>query len=73
MPPLVYRTPGAAQYLGLSPSTLEKMRIQGTGPRFTRLGTRAVGYLVQDLDEFASAGRRRSTSEELPLTDRARR
>ena len=53
MPPLVYRTPGAAQYLGLSPSTLEKMRLQGTGPRFTKLGSRAVGYFVEDLDAFA--------------------
>jgi predicted DNA-binding transcriptional regulator AlpA len=68
MPPLVYRTPGAAQYLGLSPSTLEKMRIQGTGPRFTRLGTRAVGYLVEDLDAFAESGRRRSTSDAGPTT-----
>jgi predicted DNA-binding transcriptional regulator AlpA len=63
MSPLIYRTPGAAQYLGLSPSTLEKMRLQGTGPRFTKLGARAVGYFVQDLDEFANAGRRTSTSD----------
>jgi predicted DNA-binding transcriptional regulator AlpA len=60
---LIYRTPGAAQYLGLSASTLEKMRLQGTGPRFTKLGTRAVGYREEDLDEFALIGRRRSTSD----------
>jgi predicted DNA-binding transcriptional regulator AlpA len=60
---LIYRTPDAAQYLGLSASTLEKMRLQGTGPRFTRLGTRAVGYLVEDLEAFAQIGRRRSTSD----------
>jgi predicted DNA-binding transcriptional regulator AlpA len=63
MPPLILRTTSAAQYLGLSASTLEKKRLQGTGPRFTKLGTRAVGYFVEDLDAYAESGRRCSTSD----------
>jgi predicted DNA-binding transcriptional regulator AlpA len=59
----VLRTPDAAKYLGLTGSTLEKMRLFGTGPRFVRIGTRAVGYAVDDLDAFIEAGRRRSTSD----------
>jgi hypothetical protein len=68
MPPLIYRTPSAAYYLGLRPTTLEKMRLQGTGPRFTKLGPRAVGYLVEDLDTYAKCGRRCSTSDADPAS-----
>ncbi len=46
----IYRTPEAAEYVGLSPSTLEKLRLTGGGPRFVRLGGRAIGYDVRDLD-----------------------
>jgi predicted DNA-binding transcriptional regulator AlpA len=62
----VLRTPDAAKYLGLTGSTLEKMRLFGTGPRFVRIGTRAVGYTVDDLDAFIEAGRRGSTSDPGP-------
>jgi predicted DNA-binding transcriptional regulator AlpA len=62
----VFRTPAAAQYLGLTASTLEKMRLTGSGPQFVRLGTRAVGYTVDDLDAFIEAGRRASTSDPGP-------
>ena len=63
MQPRVLRTPDAAQYLGLTASTLEKMRLSGNGPRFIRLGARAVGYTIGDLDSFIEAGRRFSTSD----------
>jgi predicted DNA-binding transcriptional regulator AlpA len=63
LPNMVLRTPAAAQYLGLTASTLEKMRLYGTGPYFIRLGVRAVGYSVSDLDEWIECRRRRSTSE----------
>ena len=59
-PRRVLRTEAAATYVGLSPSTLEKRRLTGGGPRFIRLGARAVGYEIQALDEWlrecASAG-----------------
>ena len=54
----VLRTPAAAEYVGLSPATLEKQRLVGKGPRFIRLGNRAVGYEVRDLDAWIEAQRR---------------
>jgi predicted DNA-binding transcriptional regulator AlpA len=60
----IYRTPAAAKYLDMSESTLEKGRLTGTGPRFVRLGPRAVGYTVEDLDAYIDAGRRTSTSDD---------
>jgi predicted DNA-binding transcriptional regulator AlpA len=63
MQPRVLRTPDAAAYLGLTASTLEKMRTTGIGPRFVRLGARAVGYDRADLDHFVEMGRRVSTSD----------
>jgi predicted DNA-binding transcriptional regulator AlpA len=68
MQPRILRTPDAARYLGLAESTLEKMRIFGNGPRWCRLGARAVGYTVADLDKFINAGQRRSTSQIEPCT-----
>ena len=57
----VLRTPEAADYTGLSPSTLEKYRLSGDGPKFIRLGGRAVGYDIRDLDAWLDE-QRRSTS-----------
>jgi predicted DNA-binding transcriptional regulator AlpA len=65
----VFRTPRAAQYIGLTASTLEKMRLSGNGPAFVRIGARAVGYTVEDLDAFIEAGRRISTSDRGPDPD----
>ncbi|WIH05522.1 helix-turn-helix domain-containing protein [Xanthomonas translucens pv. graminis] len=47
--------PEAASYLGLSNSTLEKMRHEGRGPRYVRLGGR-VFYRRADLDQYLEAG-----------------
>ena len=59
----VLRTPEAAEYLGLSPSTLEKRRLSDDGPRFVRLGGRAVGYDIKDLDEWLDAQRTGGVSD----------
>jgi len=64
MDPRILRTNQAAEYVGLSASALEKMRPAGTGPRFVRLGSKAVGYDVRDLDEWLDA-RRNSASANL--------
>jgi predicted DNA-binding transcriptional regulator AlpA len=56
-PRRILRTPGAADYTGLSASTLEKRRLSGDGPPFIRLGVRAVGYDVGDLDAWLDAQR----------------
>ncbi len=57
------RTADAANYLGMGKSTLERARIEGTGPKFRRLGSRIVTYAVADLDAWASQEIRLSTSE----------
>ena len=62
-PKAILRPPEAAQYLGLSESTLAKQRLRGDGPRFVKLGSRAVGYSLQELDAYLVACTRSSTSE----------
>ena len=62
----ILRTPDAAIYVGLSASTLEKMRLAGAGPGFVRLGGHAVGYDVRDLDEWLDR-QRESTDDERRL------
>jgi predicted DNA-binding transcriptional regulator AlpA len=52
----------AADYVGLSASTLNKLRVFGGGPVFLKLGRR-VAYDVGDLDAWLAARRRRSTSD----------
>lgn len=56
------KTEDAAARLGLSPRTLEKMRVLGTGPAFFKLG-RLVAYTEEILDEWAQSRLRRSTSD----------
>lgn len=43
----------AAQVLCMSEHTLNKYRQRGTGPRFYRLGNRAIRYAMADLNEWA--------------------
>jgi hypothetical protein len=43
------RTPDAAAYVGLAASTLNKMRVRGDGPVYSKLG-RIVVYDVADLE-----------------------
>ncbi|MEO6152944.1 MAG: helix-turn-helix domain-containing protein [Croceibacterium sp.] len=57
------RTPDAAIYLGVGQSTLERKRVDGTGPKFRRLGEKIITYCVDDLDAWASEQVHRSTSE----------
>ena len=72
MLPRIIRTRDAARYLGLAESTLEKWRISGGGPRWVRLGLRAVGYPLPDLDDFTNRNYRRSTSDTGSTTTGAR-
>lgn len=53
----------AALRLGLSKSTLDKMRCSGRGPRFIRATDRAIRYDPEDLRAFADERRLRSTSQ----------
>jgi excisionase family DNA binding protein len=61
------RTDEAAAYLAVSPKTLEALRIRGGGPRYMRpSGRRLVLYAIEDLDAWARAGERASTSDTTP-------
>lgn len=53
----------AAEYTGLSVSTLNKLRVFGGGPVFLKLGRRVV-YEAADLDVWLASKRRRSTSDD---------
>jgi predicted DNA-binding transcriptional regulator AlpA len=57
------RTGDAARYLGIGQSTLERKRIDGSGPTFRVLGAKIVTYAVADLDAWASQQVLTSTSE----------
>ncbi len=52
----------AADFLALSPRTLEKQRVVGGGPRFRKFGRRVV-YAVADLEAWAEARGCDSTSD----------
>lgn len=53
----------AATRLGLSKSTLDKMRCAGRGPRFIKSTDRAIRYDPADLDAWIADRRRTSTSQ----------
>jgi hypothetical protein len=53
----------AADYLRVSPKTLETWRARGGGPHFIQLRTRAIRYRVDDLNAFIAQGVRLSTSD----------
>jgi hypothetical protein len=56
----------AADFVRLSPRTLERLRVQGTGPRYIKAGRgkRAkVLYRVADLQEWLETTSYTSTSE----------
>lgn len=61
-PRAIMRPPQAAAYVGLTVSTLAKRRLRGDRPHFVRLGRKAVGYHVSELDAWLAECRCRSTS-----------
>ena len=52
----------AAAYVGLGPSTLNRMRVGGGGPRYAKRGRRVL-YDVRGLDDWVAAHERRFTGE----------
>ena len=56
-------TTEAAEWLGLSPRTLERYRVTGEGPKFRKIG-RWVRYTVADLDAWLEQCTRSSTSDD---------
>jgi predicted DNA-binding transcriptional regulator AlpA len=55
------RVPEAADYVGLSPSTLAKMRLRGDGPPYRKAGSRTIVYATKDLDDWLDVSKRAST------------
>ncbi len=53
-PPTRMNGQQAAAHLGLSKSTLDKMRVEGRGPRYLKVGSR-VFYRQSDLDAYLEA------------------
>ena len=54
-------TKGAATYVGVSKSLLIKLRSEGGGPHFLKLGARVV-YDTSDLDRWLESKKRASTN-----------
>ena len=52
----------AGEYLGISPSTLNRMRVTGEGPRYSKAGRRVI-YDIEDLDAWVEERKRRFTGE----------
>ncbi|MCH8040158.1 MAG: AlpA family phage regulatory protein [Nitrospinae bacterium] len=61
--PAKWRTKPAAQYVGLSKSKMDKMRVDGTGPAYSKLGERIIVYAQSDLDTWLDTKTYLSTSE----------
>ncbi len=55
LPSEVVRPAEAAMVLSVSLSLLKKWRAEGAGPRFVRLGGRAIGYRRADLSDWIVA------------------
>ena len=64
-------TDEAAELLGVRPKTLTRWRWTGDGPRFKRIGPKAIRYDPRDLEEFIAAGDRASTSDPGPQPHQA--
>ena len=65
MPPEIHsnlNAEAAARYVGLSQSTMAKLRLSGAGADFIKMGRR-VAYRRPDLDAWLEACKHSSTSE----------
>jgi predicted DNA-binding transcriptional regulator AlpA len=56
----------AAQALSLSPRSMERMRCEGTGPKYVRLSRGRIAYREEDLREWIARRVVNSTSQPLP-------
>jgi predicted DNA-binding transcriptional regulator AlpA len=63
VPGLVLTEDEAARLLRLSARTLQRLRLEGEGPRFVRLTGRRIGYAISDLEAWVRARSVASTSE----------
>lgn len=52
-----------AEYLGTTTGALAQMRYRGIGPRFIKLGAKAVRYSMTDVNAWLVANTMQCTSE----------
>ena len=57
-----FTTKETAKRLRLSPRTLEKWRVSGSGPTYVKLGSKVV-YRAEDWERWLEARRRDSTND----------
>lgn len=60
--PLGFSTKQAGKKIGRSPSTMNRMRVDGTGPKFYRKNRR-IYYRLADLEAWLTSDSHHSTSE----------
>ncbi len=65
---LLLRQSEAAQALSLSVRSMERMRCEGTGPKFVRLSRGRIAYREEDLREWVAQRVVSSTSQPLKET-----
>lgn len=53
----------AAKLLRLSARTMQRLRLDGAGPRFVKLTGRRIGYAIGDLEAWVKARSVASTSD----------
>jgi len=61
-----YSEKQTAKLLGLSPKTLQKLRIIGGGPKYVRISSRCIRYRAVDLQTWQESRLRESTSDPGP-------
>ena len=54
----------AADFLGVSPRTLSNWRCRGGGPDYVKMGSKAIRYRLDDLNEFIDEHTQNNTSED---------
>ena len=64
-------TAESAVVVGLSPRTLESLRVRGGGPMYFQVTPRAIRYRRNDLDAWLAIRRRSSTADPGPAEDAA--
>ena len=56
-------TKETAEFLCISPRTLDRFRVQGGGPVYRKFGGRVV-YAIEDILKWADSRKRRNTADQ---------
>lgn len=51
----LFNTKGAAKFLGMSPRSLEGMRVDGSGPPFVKISDRCIRYRLSDIESWLAS------------------